>query len=213
MRRHHEFACIVLLGVFTNIVCAQGPQSGDPGDGGGYPFAAESRPCRNCGSVIPDFKGWTLAGSAPQDYTVGYVTNGLLIGSRLYGLISSKADANGAGFGTIMQMISAVDYRGKRVRFSALLRPHDVDSGAGLWFRVDAADGKVLAFDNMQSRPVLGTQEWKRYEVVVDVPEQGTRIAFGVLLIGKGKLGIDALQFEKVGRNVATTEDDGLPKS
>ncbi len=213
MPRYREFACVLLLCVFANIVCAQGPQSGDPGDGGGYPFAAESRPCRNCGSVIPDFKGWILAGSAPQDYTVGYETSGLVNGSRMYGLISSKADAKGAGFGTIMQMISAEDYRGQRVRFSGLLRPRDVESGAGLWFRVDASDGKILAFDNMQSRPVLGTQEWKRYEVVVDVPEQGTRIAFGVLLIGKGKLGINALQFEEVGRNVATTEDDGPPKS
>ncbi len=204
MPRYREFACVLLLCVFANFVHAQE---------NGYSYSAESRPSRNCGgsSVIPDFKGWILAGSAPQDYTVGYETSGLVNGSRMYGLISSKADAKGAGFGTIMQMISAEDYRGQRVRFSGLLRPRDVESGAGLWFRVDASDGKILAFDNMQSRPVLGTQEWKRYDVVVDVPEQGTRIAFGVLLIGKGRLGIDALEFEKVGRNVATTTDNASP--
>ncbi len=155
-------------------------------------------------------KGWSLAGSAPQDYEFGLEFNGFGIAPKMFAQIRSKADAKGEGFGTEMQTISATDYRGQRVRFSALLRPTEVGRGAGLWFRVDAADGKVLAFDNMQSRPVVGTQNWKRYDVVLDVPENGQSIAFGILLVGKGKLGFDELRFEKVGKDVPTT-DTALP--
>jgi len=159
------------------------------------------------------FKGWTLAGSAPNDYAVGYGSNGLINPPDISAILASRPDANGAGFGTVMQTISARDYRGQRVRFSARLRPRGVDQGAGLWFRVDGADGKVLAFDNMQSRPVLGTQDWKVYDVIVDVPEQAERIAYGVLLIGKGRLGVDALRFDTVGKDVATTDGGGIPRA
>ncbi len=112
-----------------------------------------------------------------------------------------------------MQTISADEYRGKRVSLSALLHPRGVSDGAGLWFRVDGVDGKVLAFDNMRSRPILGTQNWQRYDLVIDVPENGKQIAYGVLLIGTGKLGIDELRFDTVGKDVPTTDDLELPKA
>jgi hypothetical protein len=160
--------------------------------------------------ALAELRGWVLAGSAPQDYRVGYVAT---FAPKVTARISLKPDAKGSGFGTVMQTISAEDYRGKRLRFSALLQPRDVESGAGIWFRVDSADGRVLAFDNMQSRPVLGTQTWKRYDVVVDVPDAAARLAYGVLLIGKGAIGIDDLQFDVVGKDVATTDMMALPKA
>lgn len=204
-----------IAGLIVAIVLANGSwaQQPNPPPSAGYetPLLVISPLCRSCGgSAFP--KGWILAGSAPQDYTVGYESNGLEYALNITEVIASKPDAKGDGFGTIMQTISAEDYLGQRIRFSAMLRPHDVDAGAGLWFRVDGADRKILAFDNMQSRPILGTQNWKRYEVVVDVPENGKRIAYGVMLIGKGKLGIDAIRFDKVGKEVATTSET-LPQT
>ncbi len=166
----------------------------------------------NGNQALVDLKGWTLAGSDAQDYRMGYAA-AIASYPKVTARISLKPDANGGGFGTVMQTISAESYRGKRLRFSALLRPQDVESGAGLWFRVDSADGKVLAFDNMQSRPILGTRNWNRYAIVVDVPEGGSRLAYGILLIGKGSVGIDDMQFDVVSKDVATTDMMALPKA
>lgn len=212
MTRYLTFVAVALLGVPAITAQAQSkPPPAAPA--GGYVMPAESRPCRNCeGGPGMLFKGWTLAGSAPNDYAVGYEANGFLNAEQVNAVLASRPDANGSGFGTVMQTISARDYRGQRVRFSAQLRPRGVDEGAGLWFRVDGADGKVLAFDNMQSRPIVGTQQWKRYDIVVDVPEQSTTLAYGVLLIGTGTLGINELRLEKVGKDVAVTETQ-LPKA
>ena len=82
----------------------------------------------------------------------------------------------GDGFGTLMQMIAADDYRGGRWK---LIRAHAHGRRARrrrLWMRVDGPDRKVNAFDNMDDRPVTGDSEWKRYEIVLDVaPRQRRR--------------------------------------
>ena len=200
---------LVLCSNFAHAQWGQLPQSAQMS-----PPAGTSG-CHNCdGGVFgyEQFKGWVLTGSAPEDYLVGYESNNLTYAPKITGRVSSKPDAKGEGFGTIMQKIPAADYRGGRLRFSALLRTRDVEKGAGMWLRVDGPDGKVLAFDNMQSRPIVGTQQWKRYDIVVDVPEQSTTLAYGVLLIGTGTLGINELRLEKVGKDVAVTETQ-LPKA
>jgi hypothetical protein len=71
--------------------------------------------------------------------------------------------------------------------------------------RVDGPDGKMLAFDNMQSRPIKGTAGWKRYEVVLDVAPEAVAVAFGILLDGTGKTWIDDIGFEEVTNDVALT--------
>lgn len=105
-----------------------------------------------------------------------------------------------------MQMISARDYRGERVRFSGELAAQDVGGHTGFWMRVDAADSdRPLAFDNMDSRPVRGTADWNRHDVVLDVAEDAAAIAFGVLLAGTGEIAVRALRFEVVPASVPVT--------
>ncbi len=58
----------------------------------------------------------------------------------------------------------------------------------------------------MGNRPIKGTGDWKRYEIVLDVPGNSINIAFGILLTGKGKVWMDDLQFEVVGKDVPTTD-------
>ena len=90
---------------------------------------------------------------------------------------SRHARRRPTGFGALSQFIRADDYRGKRVRFSAYVKTHDVSaasSGAGLWMRVDG-NGGILAFDNMQNRPIMGTTDWKLVSVVLDVPNDASR--------------------------------------
>ena len=103
-----------------------------------------------------------------------------------------------------MQGIKADDYRGKRVRLSGYVKGENIAQYAGLWLRVDGA-GYSLNFDNMSNRPIKGTTDWKKYEVVLDVPEESIAIAFGILLRGEGQVWIDDLQLEVVGQDMPTT--------
>ena len=99
-----------------------------------------------------------------------------------------------------MQMSQPGEYLGKRVRLSGYVKSDKVTNWAGLWFRVDGPNNgpnpSSLAFDNMQERPIKGTTDWTRYEIVLDVPEAAQRLAFGILLAGGGQVWMDDLKFE-----------------
>ncbi|AQQ68435.1 hypothetical protein Mag101_12930 [Microbulbifer agarilyticus] len=109
------------------------------------------------------------------------------------------------GFITAMQQFSAEEFRGSRVRFSAQVKAEDVKGWSGLWMRIDATEKKAVAFDNMMDRPIKGTQGWSPYEVVLDVPADGERISFGVLIENQGQVWLKDTEFEAVPTNVATT--------
>jgi len=149
-------------------------------------------------------EGWFLAGSHRGDYETGTDPAVHHTGSGS-GFLKAKPTASPAGFGTLMQMVSAEKYRGKRVRLSGWVKANGVTDWAGLWMRVDGQDGS-LAFDNMQDRPIRGTHEWKRFEVVLDVADGARGIAFGILLAGgKGQVWLDDVQLEVVAAEVPTT--------
>jgi len=76
--------------------------------------------------------------------------------------------------------------------------------GVGLWMRVDG-NGGTMAFDNMQSRPLLGSVDWTRASVVLDVPVEAEGILFGVLLASGGEAWIDDASLEVVGADVPST--------
>jgi hypothetical protein len=148
-------------------------------------------------------KGWFAAGSRPKDYRMvldrTMTHNGQ--GSAQLKCISSKP----TGFGTLMQTFKADAYRGKRVRMSGYVRSQNVADWAGLWLRIDGPGGEMLGFDNMQQRPIKGTVDWKKCEIVLDVPESAQAIAFGMLLTGVGQVWMDDLDFQVVGTDVPTT--------
>jgi len=157
-------------------------------------------------------KGWFAAGNQPKDYEMKLdrETAHSGKGSATLKCIAPKA----SGFGTLMQTCQADEYRGKRVRMSGYVRAADVADWAGLWLRVDGPRGKALSFDNMEDRAIKGTTDWKRCEIVLDVPEESEQLAFGVLLSGTGQVWMDDLKFEIVGKDVPTTgSGDKGPKA
>lgn len=107
---------------------------------------------------------------------------------------------------TLLQSIRATNYRGKRVRFSAWVKPLGVAdaSYAGLWMRVDGP-GLLLAFDNMMDRPVIGSGDWRQISIVLDVPQNALGIALGMLFNAHSTLLMDDMRLEVVGAEVATT--------
>lgn len=153
------------------------------------------------GGQLPD--GWLAAGTYPQDYDTG-VDRIVTYSGKPSVYIKSKV-SEPMGFGTLTQTSKTDDYRGKRVRMSAYVKAEKIENWAGLWMRVDGPENKVLSFDNMQDRPIKGTIDWRKYEIVLDVPENSINILFGILLAGKGQTWIDDLQFEVIGKDVPTT--------
>ncbi|MGA7241713.1 MAG: M56 family metallopeptidase, partial [Terracidiphilus sp.] len=75
--------------------------------------------------------GWLLAGSKPANYDTGVDKTTVNNGQPSAFLRSTVPSTE--GFGTLMQMINAADYAGKRVRLRAWVKSQDVADWAGVW--------------------------------------------------------------------------------
>ena len=150
-------------------------------------------------------KGWWKNGSKPAAYDVGIdPTQPYKQPISVY-VKSLDPKATEGSFGGTMQMCRAESFRGKRLKFTGYVKTRDVFGTANLWFRVDDENGKILAFDNMQDRPIKGTTDWKEYSVVLDVPEKATALAYGMFISGAGMAWLNDVQLIEVGSNVKST--------
>lgn len=152
---------------------------------------------------VSTIKGWFVAEETLRDYEIG-IDRQIRHGGEFSGHIKSISDRSAAG--VIRQAIKSDHYRGRRVRLSGYVKSEIVEGWAGLWMRVDGEQGYRLSLDNMQNRPIKGTTEWTRYEIVLNVPENSIALAFGVLLAGKGQIWADDLRLEAVGQDTPTSE-------
>ena len=130
-------------------------------------------------------KDWFAAGTRVEAYRIGIDPDETKDGKPTVA-IRRDTDVPGDGFGTLMQQCLPSEYAGKRVRMSGYMKSQDVAGWAGFWFRIDGQGARPLAFDNMHGRAVRGTTGWKKYEIVLDVPQQATNLAYGALLDGTG---------------------------
>jgi hypothetical protein len=145
---------------------------------------------------------WNLVGDRLEDYQIG--TDGSMVHSgAASGHIQSTA-GKAAGLGVLLQTFAAAQYRGQRLRMSAYVKTDSVSKGAGVLMRVDGAN-RMLAISNMQDRPVKGTTDWTKYDVVLDIPEDSVDIAFGPWIQETGRISFDDFQFEVVGSDVPIT--------
>ncbi len=151
---------------------------------------------------LPD--GWMISGSNPEQYAMG-ADEAVLHNETLSSTIQFTSDDEPAGFGSLSTTLPVEKYLDKRVRMTAFVKTEHAD-WAGLWMRVDGPNPEQsLAFDNMFARQIKNTTEWKRYEVVLDVPGNAKEIAYGALLNGKGQVWFADFKFEEVGNDVAIT--------
>lgn len=126
-------------------------------------------------------------------------------GGRASGFIAvGDVDAAG-GFGTLRQSFLSDEFRGQRVSFSAWVKTGPVQEGAALWMRVDGDPAETVAFDNMSDRLIAGETDWRRFAIVLDVPQKATSITFGMMVIGKGRAWIDDIRVETVGADTPAT--------
>ncbi len=153
--------------------------------------------------------GWFAAGSNPKSYNMG-IDKGSGPNGENVATIQS-VDKKIKGFGTLMQNSVPNKYLGKRVRMTGELKSKEVNEWAAFWFRVDqAGSNNSLSFDNMhdgnKDRSIKGTTDWKKYEIILDVPAKATNLAFGALLSGTGQIWFTNINFEIVDNTVKTTD-------
>lgn len=145
--------------------------------------------------------GWTFSGSS-ADYEAGIDRHNVHSGHASGYLKSRRVPTE---FSTLMQTFKAYKYRSKRVRMLGYAKAENVLNWAGLWMRVDGQNKETLSFDNMYRRPIQGTTDWRKHEIVVDVPANSENIALGIILMGEGQVWIDDIQLETVDNDIPTT--------
>lgn len=140
---------------------------------------------------------WVVTGPAASKFVAGVDSTGAGRGAKFIRNASGDATA----WAALAQGISAQNYRGQRVRFSARVRTENVTNWAGLWMRVDRGN-RPVAFYNSMDKPIHGTTDWQPRSVVLDVPTDADTIVFGVIDSGKGQVWIESLALEPVGPEV-----------
>lgn len=141
--------------------------------------------------------GWYKSGINSENYEMEIAK-----GSGKDGKNAARIKSVGAtndDFGTLMQMSSPAKYLGKQIKMTGYVKSDSVNGWAGLWLRVDKpGKNEFLSFDNMYDRAITGTTEWKKYEILLPVPSNASRIAYGALLSGTGQIWFDNITFEIV---------------
>ena len=111
-------------------------------------------------------------------------------------------ESSNPNFGTCAQRVDATPFRGKRLTYRGFLKTELLEGGkAGLWMRVDEKGSKQsIAFDNMLDRAITGSNNWKQYEIVLDVADTAQFINIGFLVVGPGAVWADDLSLVAVGK-------------
>ena len=113
--------------------------------------------------------------------------------------------ASSAVFGASHWDFDATPYRGKRIRCDAAVKTAAVETNASVWMRIDGPT--KMAFDNMMpGRGLTGTRDWTPLAVVLDVPNDATKILCGGLLVTlHGAMWLAAPHLDVVPPSVAVT--------
>jgi hypothetical protein len=153
--------------------------------------------------------GWQAVTDGSNEYTVR--TDGARRdGGQGFAGATIKANIQSPrGSAMLAQSVRADAFRGKRVRLSGYLKTIGVNEGtAVLFMRVDG-EGIVQMSDYMQNRPLMGTTDWARQDIVLDVPRTAIGFTFGFLLGGSGQAWLDDVSIDAVGDEVPVTGQPG----
>jgi hypothetical protein len=175
--------------------------------------AAElERPSPGGITVIADLVGWWHAGTNMTAYSIDVdrtVSHGGKVSARIKCVVPEPT-----GFGSLMQVTRPDRFLGKRIRMSAWVKTENLKRYSGLWMRVDGPTHdptKSLTIDTMDNRPIVGTRDWQKYEIVLDVAAEAGDIAFGAHMSGPGTLWVDDFAFEEVPKTVPVTSSKAPP--
>ena len=122
-------------------------------------------------------------------------------------MISSTSKEWGVN-GAASRTVDLGQLKGKRMRFSAMVKSKDLANWGGLGMYA-MGNEKLVLVDDMGGRPIVGTTDWTRYEIVADVPEEADIMSVSVHMYGAGQMWMDDAKIEIVGNDVPITDDSG----
>jgi hypothetical protein len=95
----------------------------------------------------------------------------------------------GESFGNIMQFLKADDFRGGKIEFTAAAR---VSEGIGyLWLSIEARNAP-----NVFQQQIITSDEWQKYSISAEVPQEAFRISYGLAYVGQGSAFVDDVAIE-----------------
>lgn len=144
-----------------------------------------------------------LAGAGPEDGSA------LLIENRT--LRESTETIKPGDFLTVMQRISARQYRGKLVTLRAQIRCTNATGSGRIWISARGHGRDPLEFDNLgldrgSDGAVTGTTGWVSRSVTIGIPDAAVYIAFGILF------GSGTGSFRAADLSFGLAEEDERPK-
>ncbi|MEQ3663632.1 MULTISPECIES: S41 family peptidase [unclassified Olleya] len=147
--------------------------------------------------------GWSSFGN--KEYNIVYDT-----AISQNGVTSASIEGNGNTdeFRVLTYTIPA-DFGGKKIKLTGYLKTENIVNGwAGLWMRIDPD----ISIDNMESRKVQGTTDWKKHEVELKTNNNATSISFGGLIVGTGKIWVDNFKITVDGKPLDQAPEKELDK-
>jgi hypothetical protein len=112
-------------------------------------------------------------------------------------------------YAAIVQSVRADQYSGKRVQLSAYIKTEVADYTFlflqfSKWSQNSSTSNDHSVFNSGSDQIIRGTVDWKRYDIVFDVPLDADHLAFGVIA-RDGSTWLDDLKLEVVEPNIPTT--------
>lgn len=168
-------------------------------------------------TIKPASGSWQTHGYSPafEECTAGVDTE--LEARGIPNLAIECAPAEG-GAVVINQMFRADEYRGQRVRWSAMIKTEDLIAyespgsfvpGSNLSMRIDEGlnrtSASVLVAGFSREPGFAGDTDWVFVEIVADVPLEAGSITTGFNMAGSGKAWLMEPRFEVVGPGVPVT--------
>jgi hypothetical protein len=118
-----------------------------------------------------------------------------------------NADASDCGI-ISAQQVDLSQWAGKRMRMTGNVKTAiglTTGSVGAMWMAVYGPGG-AYAGDDMSNRYLVGTNDFKAYSDVLDIPDGATDVSFGLYLCGTGQMWVSDIAFEPVGSSVPTTQ-------
>jgi RNA polymerase sigma factor (sigma-70 family) len=162
---------------------------------------------------------WTLfheLRGSPADFSLTTDTTVTHSGLPTVCLSSGTANPRGAGSAYLdikapYRTIPISDFLGKRIRFSAYVKPEGISNWGGLFLlALSRTNNQSEAIDFMANRPLAGSTDWRKAEIVVDITPATTDIHLGININGPGRIWMSEASIDIVGKEVPTTDDSNV---
>jgi hypothetical protein len=146
------------------------------------------------------FEDGTAAEAPPRWFARSAVVDDQVVHSGKYSVRLESTGSNASNF-PVLTATLPMDFAGSVIELRGWLKLDSVTGFAGLWARADGEEG-ITAFDNMALQNVKGTADWKQYSIKIPLKPEGRSLAYGVLMVGAGKLWADDLELLVDGKPV-----------